>query len=125
MAAVGTVTLALVLYGIGTVKAQRARRATAGALGFLTAGVGADIVATGLMVVATGSFASTLHGWLGYSALTVMLIEVVLLWRHAAARGQEPIPAGQHLYGRLAYAWWVVAYFTGAALVMAQKHAAG
>ena len=124
MAAVSTVTLALILYTIGTLKAQRARRATPGARGFLTAGVTADIVATALMVVATGTFAPTVHGWLGYSALTVMLIEVIQVWRHAAARGDAPLSAGQQLYGRLAYGYWVVAYFTGAALVMMQKHAA-
>lgn len=123
MAAVGTVTLALLFYSIGTLQAQRSRRATLGARGFLTAGLTFDVIATALMVVATGSFSATLHGWLGYSALALMLVDVILLWRHAGASPAAELPRGLHLYSRWAYAYWVVAYFTGAALVMAAKHA--
>jgi hypothetical protein len=75
------------------------------------------------MIVATGSIAPTLHGWLGYSALTLMALDVALLWRHWRASGDAPVPRGRHLYARLAYAYWVIAYFAGAALVMAQRHA--
>jgi hypothetical protein len=121
MAAVSTVTVALVLYSIGTVKEQRGRRATLGVRGFLTAGLAFDVIATALMVVATGSFAPTLHGWLGYSALALMAVDVTLLWRHHAAHGDAEVPAGRHLFARVAYAWWVIAYFAGAALVMAAK----
>ena len=123
MAAVSTVTVALVLYSIGTLKEQRVRRATAGVRGFLTAGLTFDVVATALMIVATGSVSPTLHGWLGYSALALMAIDVTMVWRHWRANADAPIPAGQHLYARLAYLYWVVAYFAGAALVMAAKHA--
>lgn len=123
MAAVSTVTLALICYSIGTLRAQSTRRATLGARGFLTVGVVLDIIATILMVMATGSFAATLHGWLGYSALALMLIDVVLLWRYWARQGDVLLPANLHLYARLAYAYWVIAYFTGAAMVMAAKRA--
>jgi len=125
MAAVSTVTVALVLYAIGTVKEQRVRRSTPGVRGFLTAGLVFDTVATILMIVATGSIAPTLHGWLGYSALALMAVDVALVWRHHAVKGDAEIPAGQHLYARLAYVWWVIAYFAGAALVMASRHARG
>ena len=123
MAAVSTVTIALILYSIGTLKEQRVRRATGGVRGFLTAGLTFDVIATALMIVATGSVSPTLHGWLGYSALALMAIDVTMVWRHWRAGGDAPIPAGQHLYARLAYLYWVVAYFAGAALVMAAKHA--
>lgn len=123
MAAVSTVTIALVLYSIGTFKEQRGHRATAGVRGFLTAGLTFDVIATILMIIATGSVAPTLHGWLGYSALALMAVDVVLMWRHWAANADAPVPAGRHLYARIAYAYWLVAYFAGAALVMAQKHA--
>jgi len=123
MAAVTTVTVALVLYAIGTVNEQRTRRATAAVRGFLTAGLAFDVLATALMIVATGSIAPTLHGWLGYSALALMAVDVWLAWSHWRRAGDAAIGAGQHLYARLAYAYWVVAYFAGAALVMAQRHA--
>ncbi|MBI5171053.1 MAG: hypothetical protein HZA61_16325 [Candidatus Eisenbacteria bacterium] len=123
MAAVGTVTLALILYSIGTLRTHQSRKATGAARGFLSAGLFFDILATGLMIVASGSLEATLHGWLGYSALTFMLVDVALLWRHWKVSGMAELPSGLHLYSRLAYAYWVVAYFTGAALVMAAKRA--
>jgi hypothetical protein len=123
LAAVGTVTLALILYAIGIVKEQRGRRATGAVRAFLTLGVASDITATALMVIATGSFAATLHGALGYSALTLMFIDTVLLWRHWAAHRLAEVPRGLHLYSRIAFLYWVLAYFTGAALVMGAKRA--
>lgn len=124
MAAVSTVTLALVLYSIGTLKEQRGRRATAGVRGFLSAGLTFDVIATALMIAATGSVAPTIHGWLGYSALALMAADVWLMWRHWRVNGDAPIPAGQHLYARIAYLYWIVAYFAGAALVMAARQVA-
>src|ERR1044072_8145268 len=62
MWAVCTVTAALALYSIGTFKAQRARRSTRGARGFLSAGLTLDVNATALMIAATGATAPTLPG---------------------------------------------------------------
>lgn len=121
LAAVSTVTIALILYTIGTVQESRAKRSTAGVRGFLTAGLAFDTLATALMVVATGSFAPSLHGWLGYSALAFMAIDVWFMWKLTG----NVIPPGKHLYARLAYAYWVIAYFAGAALVMMEKRAQG
>ena len=122
MWAVTTVTLALVLYTIGTLKAQRARRSTGGVRGFLSAGLTLDVIATVLMIAATGAIAPTLHGWLGYSALAFMAADVWLMWRHSRGRRTEPLPAGLRLYARLAYSYWVLAYVAGAALVMAERN---
>ena len=121
IAAVSTVTLALIMYTTGTVQEQRSRRAGAGARGFLLAGVLLDVTATVLMVVATGRLALTLHGALGYSALVLMILDTALLWRHARRLGAAEVPRGLHLYSRLAYLYWVAAYVTGAALVMAGR----
>lgn len=124
MAAVLTVTLALTLYTIGTVKQQRSRRSTTAVRGWLTTGVAFDITATALMIVASKSLSPTLHGVLGYSALAFMLTDTILMWRHSRRAGDAPVSNGLHLYSRVAYGYWVVAYFTGAALVMAEKAAA-
>jgi hypothetical protein len=121
MWAVVTVTLALVLYSIGTLKAQRARRSTDGVRGFLSAGLTLDVIATVLMIAATGAIAPTLHGWLGYSALAFMAADVWLMWRHSRRRRDEPLPSGLRIYARLAYSYWVLAYVAGAALVMAER----
>jgi hypothetical protein len=123
MAAVTTVTLALLMYTVGTLKEQRTRHASPGARGFLTLGVLLDLTATTLMVVATGKLALTLHGALGYSALALMLIDTVLLWRHWRVSGPAEVGRGLHLFARVAYIYWVAAYVTGAALVMANRAA--
>ena len=125
MAAVTTVTAALVLYTIGTLKEQRARRVTAGVRGFLSLGVCCDVTATLFMILATRRQGFSPHGLLGYSALAAMSIDTLLLWRHARRAGDAPVPRGLHLYSRIAYIYWVVAYFTGAALVMMSRAATG
>jgi hypothetical protein len=125
MAAVLTVTLALTLYTVGTVKQQRSRRSTLAVRGWLTTGVVFDITATALMIVASRSLTPTLHGVLGYSALAFMLTDTLLMWRHAKRAGEAEVSKHLHVYSRVAYGYWVVAYFTGAGLVMAEKAAKG
>lgn len=123
MASVTTVTVALALYTIGTVKEQRARRATSGARGFLAAGVCMDVIATTLMILATERKGVTLHGVLGYSALAAMAVDTWLLWRHQRRHGTDLVPPGLHLYSRIAYLYWVAAFITGGALVMLGQRA--
>ncbi len=123
LAAVTTVTAALALYTAGAVKEVRARRATRGVRGFFTVAVAFDVTATLLMILATRREGVSLHGILGYSALAAMATDTLLLWRHARRAGEAPLGSGLHLYSRLAYAYWVAAYFTGAALVMMSRRA--
>jgi len=123
-AAVSTVTLALVLYSLGTFAERRRSRADGVVLGLLTAGVSFDTLATALMIAATGSLAPSLHGVLGYSALALMLVHVIALWRHRARAGSAELSPRLRGYGLIAYAYWVIAYFAGAALVMAAHRAA-
>ena len=123
LAAVSTVTTALVLYTIGAVNELRARRATLGVCGTFTAGVVFDVTATLLMILATQNGGLTVHGALGYSALAGMSTDTLLMWRHRRRSGAAPLGKGLHLYSRLAYVYWVLAYFTGAALVMMSRRA--
>jgi uncharacterized membrane protein len=118
MAAVTTVTVALALYTVGTIKERRARRATPGVRGFLAVGVGFDVTATALMIIASRAQGITVHGLLGYSALAMMAADTLLVWRHGSRRGGEQLPARLHRFSLVAYLYWVIAYFTGAALVM-------
>jgi hypothetical protein len=124
MAAVTTVTVALGLYTVGSLREMRERRASAAVRGLLGVGVVFDVTATALMILASGT-GMTIHGLLGYSALALMASDTFLIWRHAKQHGDAPIGKGLHLYSRIAYIYWVVAYFTGAALVMMAKRAAG
>ena len=47
------------------------------------------------------------------------LVDTILIWRHRIKHGKEAkVNAGLHKYSRYAYIWWVLAFITGAALVL-------
>lgn len=113
-----TVNLALVAYSVGVIAEQRARRVSSRTLNWLRVGVLLDVTATVLMIAGSSRGPFTLHGVLGFSSLTAMVLETALAWRHRAAQGNAFVPQWLHLYSRLAYGWWIAAYITGAVLVM-------
>jgi hypothetical protein len=60
-----------------------------------------------------------MHGFLGYSALVAMLIDVIMIWKSYQKYGSEASVSKQlHRYTLYAYLWWVIAYITGSMLVM-------
>ena len=116
--AVIVVTFALVFYSIGVITEQRRKALTPLSLGFITAGIVFDISSTTLMIIGSGNIPITVHGFIGYSALAVMLVDTILLWRHWRKFHTGALPRKLNLYTRLAYAWWVVAYIAGAIIAM-------
>lgn len=117
------VVLALAAYTAGIVALLRSRRATARAVGYLSAGVALDLVSTGCMVAAAEGPLLTPHGIVGFSALGGMIVLTVLAWRLRLGRGEEDLPVWVRALARLAYAWWVVAFFTGAGMAMSRHGA--
>jgi hypothetical protein len=113
------VQLALICYAVGIIIEQRRKIVTRAVAQFLALGVVFDITATLCMIAGTDRSLFTLHGILGYSSLIVMVTDTVLLLRYRSTKGEEKVTSGLHVYSRLAYIWWIVAYLTGAALVMA------
>ena len=114
MRAVVVVTVALVFYSIGVITEQRKHAVTRLVLFFLTGGVILDITSTILMIINSGNIPITAHGIIGYTALLVMLIDGILIWRYRLQKGGSPVPRRLHLYTRIAYGWWVIAYIAGA-----------
>lgn len=113
------VTLALISYSIAIITEQRKKLVINRVLIFLTMGVVLDISATIMMIIVSENSPFTIHGLLGYSSLTLMLIDAVLLWRFRISKGAGTIVSRPlHLYSRVAYMWWVAAYITGTMLVM-------
>lgn len=113
------VTLALISYSIGIISEQVKRKIIPRVLVFITLGVILDVTATIFMILGSQNSPFTIHGFIGYSALLVMLIELVRIWRTYNASGiNAEVPKGLHLYSRVAYIWWVVAYITGSLLAM-------
>jgi len=116
--AVAVVTVALVFYSIGVIIEQRKGIVSRRVLFFLTVGVLLDITSTTLMIINSGNIPITVHGVIGYTALMAMLIDAILIWRHRRKNGSGPVPHRLHLYTRIAYGWWVVAYIAGAIISM-------
>ena len=113
------VTLALIFYSIAIITEQRKRKVINLVLIFLTLGVMLDIGATTMMIIVSENSPFTIHGILGYSSLTLMIIDAVLLWKFRMKNGSgEKVARPVHLYSRIAYIWWVAAYITGTLMVM-------
>jgi len=113
------VIFALIAYTIAVLTEQRTRHVSNRVLWFLTAGLILDITATVFMITGSGNTPFTLHGMLGYSSLGGMLVDTIFIWRHRLRQGsQTEVPNKLHLYSRYAYIWWILAFITGALLVL-------
>jgi uncharacterized repeat protein (TIGR03987 family) len=113
------VTLALISYSIGIISEQLKKKIIPRVLIFLTVGVVLDVTATIFMILGSKNSPFTIHGFIGYSALLVMLIELVRIWKVYNREGiNGDVPKGLHFYSRIAYIWWVVAYITGSLIAM-------
>jgi len=112
------VVFALISYSIAIITEQRKRKIINSVLFFLTLGVLLDITATTFMIIGSSKGPLTLHGILGYSSLSGMAIDAILIWRLKIKNGIGVIvPKGLHLFSGLAYLWWVLAFITGGLLV--------
>ncbi len=112
--AVIVVTFALVFYSFAVITEQRRHVISKAVLATFTAGVCLDISSTTLMIIGSGRIPITVHGFIGYSALALMLIDAILIWRFWTRNGLSRVSTGLNLYTRIAYGWWVIAYVAGA-----------
>lgn len=113
------VTLALISYSIGIITEQVKKKIIPRVLIFISLGVVLDVTATVFMILGSTNSPFTIHGFIGYSALFLMLIELVRIWQAYNKLGMgADVPKGVHLYSRYAYIWWVVAYITGSIIAM-------
>ena len=113
------VTLALISYSIGIISEQVKKTLIPRVLIFITLGVTLDVTATVFMILGSRNSPFTVHGFIGYSALLVMMVELTRIWRTYQKKGlRGEVPKGVHLYSRYAYIWWVVAYITGSLIAM-------
>ena len=111
--AVIVVIFALIFYSVGIITEQRKCTISKWVLLFLTAGVLLDIASTALMIIGSTNIPLTFHGIIGYTALLAMLVDAILIWRHKVRNGSSKISKGLHIYTRIAYIWWVIAYVFG------------
>ena len=113
------VSIALISYLIAIITEQVKRKVTSRVLLFLLTGLVLDVTATICMIIGSPNSPFTLHGYIGYSALAIMIIENIMIWRLYRAEGiNAEVPPGLHLYSRIAIIWWVAAYITGSMIAM-------
>jgi hypothetical protein len=115
MAGSTIVTLALIFYSLAFLNFHRKKEITRKVLSFQTIGVILDIIATTLMIIGSSRGPFTLHGMLGYSSLTLMIIDTLFFWRNGRSAS---VPGWLRIYSKVAYIWWVLAYITGTLLVI-------
>jgi hypothetical protein len=113
------VVLALIFYSIAILTEQRKHLASNLVLITLTIGIVLDITATIFMIIGSPNSPFTLHGFLGYSALLAMSIDTIFIWQFRLKNDAKThFTSGLHRYSRYAYLWWVIAFITGALLIM-------
>lgn len=115
----GVVTLALISYSLGFFTGQRKKLVESKVLMYFTIGVILDVSATILMILGSTTNGLTLHGVIGYSSLLGMGVDTFLLWRHFILNGPvSKVSKRLHLFSRITYTWWVIAFITGGLLVL-------
>ena len=113
------ISFALLSYGVSSISIQRFRLITPSVIIALTLGVLLDITAVAFMIAGSGLLPISLHGFLGFVAMLTMIIDAVLIWRIYIKNGfDSEISNAVATYTKYAYAWWLIAYFTGSILVI-------
>ena len=113
------VTLSLLSYGIGSISVLRFKMVSPNVLWFLTAGLILDIVAIICMSIGADTNSFSFHNFLGFSALLVMMLEVILIWRtYLKKKLYADIDEKLIAYSRIAISWWIIAYITGSLMVI-------
>lgn len=112
---IGTIVVvfALISYSVGIFIEQKTHLIIKNVLIFMTLGIILDITATTFMIAGSSNSPFSLHGILGYSSLLAMLIDVLLIWKFHLQKPGQKVSKGLHLYSKLAYIWWVLAFITG------------
>ena len=113
------ITLALLSYGIGSISVQHFKLVSRGVLFFLTFGVLLDLTAIGFMISGSDKGVFSLHGILGFTASVTIVVDTALIWRSYLQNGIDSvINKSVLLFSKIAYAWWLIVYFTGSLLII-------
>lgn len=119
LAGVVIVNMALVSYSIGIITQLLTKKISKKVLIFLSFGLLFDITATVCMILGSSTGGISIHGLIGYSSLLGMLLDTLFSYRYARKSGLNTEPGKRfNTWSGVAYGYWVVAYVTGAIIVM-------
>jgi hypothetical protein len=120
IAGISIVNLALISYAMAIIIQGRKRSVTRNVLTFLTLGIIFDLTSTVCMIISSGKII-TPHGLIGYTSLAGMFTDTVVCYLNVRKHGPGYIlPVKFIRWSQIAFAYWVVAYITGAVIVMAR-----
>ena len=115
---ISIVNMALITYASAIIIQSRKKSITRNVLTFLTMGIILDITATICMIVSSGKVIS-LHGMIGYSSLAGMFTDTILSYLNVRRYGLNSVLSQKFIrWSQVAFSYWVLAYITGAILVM-------
>jgi hypothetical protein len=118
IAGISIVNLALISYSTAIIIQSRKKSITRNVLFFLSIGILLDITATICMVISSGKVIS-LHGMIGYSSLIGMFTDTILSYLNVKRYGLNSTLSQKFIrWSQVAFSFWVLAYITGAILVM-------
>ncbi|WP_321373072.1 hypothetical protein [uncultured Draconibacterium sp.] len=113
------ISLSFLAYGIGSISLVRFKSIGRIVVVSLTMGVLFDLTAITLMSIGAGGTPYTLHGLVGAVAFLVMLVDTIWVWVVIVRRGRDSKAQKEHiLYTKIAYLFWVIAYFAGSIIVI-------
>jgi hypothetical protein len=112
------VNVALICYSCAFYFIKKQKRISLKAYRFQIIAVSFDIIATACMIIGSSNSPFTLHGILGYSSLSGMILDTYFILRVKSKKGIDSIlPNYLKIYSTVAYLWWILAYITGALIV--------
>jgi len=115
---ISIVNLALISYATAIIIQSRKKSITQRVLTFLTIGIILDLTSTICMIISSGKVIS-LHGIIGYSSLIGMFTDTILSYRTGKRNGLNSVLSKKFIcWSQTAFSYWVLAYITGAILVM-------
>lgn len=104
-------TTALVLYTVGILMLVITGAVKRRNVIMQIAAVVCDAVATMCMMIQTGGLIpADFHGWIGYTALVLMVVDLVFVMRH---RGSGKATGAMRVYAAAALVFWIVSYSLG------------
>jgi len=113
------VNLALILYSIAIIPVIIKKTLLKFTFPAFFLGIVCDLSATICMVIGSTHTALSRHGLIGYSALAFMILDVVLLFRFKAKNVEKTtLPPRMYDFTKMVYFWWLVAYASGAFIIM-------
>lgn len=104
-------TTALVLYLVGTLMTAITGTVKTRTVVLQGVGVVCDAIATVCMMIqAGGLIPADFHGWIGYTALALMVLDLVMVVRHKQG---GIAPTAMRVFSLVIMGFWIVSYCLG------------